>query len=121
MPVSSLHCHVATGRLGLTGAVSSLSVEHAICEGGTKHAVDALLCATGYSPGLGPLGPLGLDLTERYLHVWPLDGDSQHAARAESPSLACVGLCRVAGPTLPVAEMQVRWVGLYVMPPGPDM
>lgn len=103
-PNNGLLDGVAEGRITPKPDIARLDGADVVFADGTRTAVDIVVCATGYSvefPFIDEAiirpGPEGLDLYRQVVHP-------------DCPGLAFIGMFRVSGPALPVAEMQARWV-----------
>ena len=101
---SDLLPQIAAGRVTVHPEVASVVGRHVIFADGTRTPVDTIICCTGYTlrfPFLDEtvVKPAG-DTIALYQHVFHPD----------VPNLAFIGLCIVAGPLFPVAELQARWV-----------
>lgn len=104
-PTSDLVPAIADGRIAYRPGIERLEEGAVVFDDDRRVAADVILCATGYEmrfPYLPhALAPVHeLDEIDLYRHVFHPD----------AASLAFVGMCRVAGPVPPVAEMQARWI-----------
>lgn len=104
-PTSDLVPAIAAGRIAYRPGIARLEEGAVVFADDRREAADVILCATGYEmrfPYLAQeLAPVhDLDEIDLYRHVFHPD----------ARGLAFVGMCRVAGPVPPVAEMQARWI-----------
>jgi dimethylaniline monooxygenase (N-oxide forming) len=95
---------IASGRIGVRPQIVQLDGGEALFADGQRASADIIVACTGYTltfPFLdASIAPVRAHALELYRHVFP----------ADIPGLAFVGLCSVAGPQFPVAELQARWV-----------
>jgi dimethylaniline monooxygenase (N-oxide forming) len=102
---------VAGGRIACRPAIAGLDAHSVTFADGTREAVDAIVCATGYEPHIPYLDDPPATLYRRTLHP-------------DLPRLAFIGQFPAQGPFFPLLELQARWVaGLWtgaVAPPDED-
>lgn len=120
-PTSELLPAIVAGRIAYRPGIARLEGRTVTFTDGRHEDADVILCATGYemrfpflSEDLAPVHDL--DEIDLYRHVFHPD----------EPTLAFVGMCRVAGPIPPVVEMQARWLarvlaGRAPLPSSQDM
>jgi hypothetical protein len=115
-----MHARAAAGAIVARPDIARLDGDELVFVDGTRERVDVLIFATGYAvtfPFLteetNPLRDNGLALYKQVFHP-------------DCPGLAFIGMFRVSGPALPVAEIQARWAarvlrGTVQLPPPADM
>ena len=95
---------IASGRIGVRPQVVQLDGGDALFADGQRASTDIIVACTGYTlafPFLdASIAPVRAHALELYRHVF----------HADVLGLAFVGLCSVAGPQFPVAELQARWI-----------
>jgi hypothetical protein len=98
---------VAEGRIVPCAGLVRVDGDVAHLADGRAEAVDAVVCATGYTLDLPFLGPtareaLGPGAVHAALY--------QHTFHPALPGLALVGVYHQSGPYFPTIELQARWV-----------
>lgn len=95
---------IAAGLVQPKPAIKELNGNTVVFSDGIRIEADTIICATGYGlsfpfldAAVAPVGTASLPL---YRLIFPSD----------HPTLAFLGVFRLTGPVLPVAEMQARWV-----------
>jgi len=119
-PGTDLLDELARGRITMRAATVGLDETGVLFADGTRVDADALILATGYTHAF-PFLPPGIPATvdgalALYRLVFP----------PGTGGLAFVGMTRVSGPVLPIAELQARWVaavfaGRVGLPPADAM
>ncbi len=117
---TGMHARAAAGAIVARPDIARLEGHERVFVDGIREGVDVLIFATGYSvrfPFLAeetnPLRDHGPALYKQVFHP-------------DCPGLAFIGMFRVSGPALPVAEMQSRWAarvlrGAVQLPPAAEM
>ena len=94
---------IATGTIIARPSIERLKGKQVIFTDGTRSDTDVIILATGYNMGFPflekSLVPMSANVIDLYKFVFHPD----------HPGLAFLGLCVVAGPVIPVIEMQARW------------
>jgi dimethylaniline monooxygenase (N-oxide forming) len=102
-PGSELIRRIASGAIEARPWVSSIEEQHVVFSDGTRTRADIIIMATGYNMGFpflqGTLANPPANILDLYKLVF----------HPELPGLAFIGMCTVAGPVIPVIEMQARW------------
>ncbi|MCI0398194.1 MAG: NAD(P)-binding domain-containing protein [Chloroflexi bacterium] len=120
VPGSELLRCIAAGAVTVRPEVARLEPHQVVFVDGVPAPVDTIVYCTGYGPGFSFLDPsliqVSGDSVVLYKHVFP----------SHLPNLAFISLCTVAGPLLPVAEIQSRWAarvfaGKVRLPPPAEM
>jgi len=103
-PCNDLLPRIQNGAIQVKPHIARLDGQRVVFTDGSDVQADAIVCCTGYALRF-PFLPDGLlEITENRVEIY------KHVFHPELPTLAFVGLCTVAGPHIPVAEMQGRWV-----------
>jgi dimethylaniline monooxygenase (N-oxide forming) len=100
---SDLLPRIASGGIAIRPSISELEPQHVVFTDGTRARADAIICCTGYSVSFPFLADTLLDPIDDTLDLY------KYVFHPEQPNLAFIGFCIVAGPLLPVAELQARW------------
>ena len=117
---SEIPRRLAAGDIVARPGIARLEERHVVFADGTRSPADVIILATGYDMSFPFLdrslaAPSG-DAIDLYKHVFHPD----------LAGLAFLGMCIVAGPVIPVIEMQARWAarvvaGRAALPPGAQM
>lgn len=95
---------VADGAILIKPGVAHLEARDIVFADGTHAPVDHIVCCTGYQLRFPFFDESWLKLDEHGVALY------KHVFHPEQPSLAFIGMCTVAGPVFPLAEMQARWI-----------
>ncbi len=95
---------IASGQIGVRLQVVQLDGGDALFADGQRASADIIVSCTGYTL-VFPF--LDASISQVRAHALEL---YRHVFHADVPGLAFVGLCSVAGPQFPVAELQARWI-----------
>jgi dimethylaniline monooxygenase (N-oxide forming) len=110
--------YVGHGRIRIRPDVRLLDGREVEFADGTRTRFDAIAYATGYKTDFPFIAP----------ELWPVRGGAAHLYRRmllpEHPGLYFAGLVQPIGPTIPLVEIQARWIAHVlageVKLPGPD-
>ncbi|XP_005398381.1 PREDICTED: dimethylaniline monooxygenase [N-oxide-forming] 5-like [Chinchilla lanigera] len=113
--------HIITGRVLIKPNVKEFTATSAIFEDGTEESIDAVVFATGYKlsfPFLEDDSAILDSQRSMFKFVFP--------PQLKKPTLAFIGIIQPIGATIPISEMQSRWVvrvfkGLKKLPSEHDM
>jgi dimethylaniline monooxygenase (N-oxide forming) len=111
---------IAAGAIVPKPAIARLDGDSIVFADGTREQVDVLILATGYTVSFPFLDESIMRVTEDGLDLYRLIFHPDH------PGLSFIGMFRVSGPALPVAEMQARYVARLLrdavsLPPRAEM
>jgi dimethylaniline monooxygenase (N-oxide forming) len=95
---------IASGQVGVRPQVVQLEGGDAHFADGQRVSANIIVACTGYALAF-PF--LDASIAQVRAHALEL---SRHVFHADVPGLAFVGLCSVAGPPFPIAELQARWI-----------
>lgn len=92
------------GWIGIKPNIARLEGTHVLFEDGTREQIDAIIQATGYRATFPFLKSAVFDISDGqvslYRRMLPLD----------RPGLYMLGLVQPIGPTIPLVEIQARWL-----------
>jgi len=95
---------IASGQIGVRPPVVQLDGGEALFANGQRASADIIVACTGYTLAFPFLDASIAQVRAHALELY------RHVFLADVPGLAFVGLCSVAGPQFPVAELQARWI-----------
>ena len=95
---------IASGRIGVRPQIVQLDGADALFADGQRASADIIVACTGYTLAFPFLDASIAQVRAHALELY------RHVFHADVPGLAFVGLCSVAGPQFPVAELQARWI-----------
>jgi dimethylaniline monooxygenase (N-oxide forming) len=102
-PSSELLRRIGAGAITAKPDLTQLEANHVIFADGSRAWVDAIIWCTGYTLRFPFLEESRVKVNGDMLSLY------KHVFHPDLPNLAFIGFCLVAGPQLPVAEMQARW------------
>ncbi len=112
--------YVAYDWIRMKPDIASLEGNLVCFTDGTSVAVDVLLCATGYDPSFAFLPDELVRSADRGGRLY------RRMVHPEAPGLLFAGLVQPVGPTIPLVEVQGRWIaevlaGGLTLPDPPSM
>jgi len=96
--------HVGHGWITMKPNVAALDADHVRFEDGTRQRFDAIIYATGYKTSFPFLRPELFQADTRPVRLY------RRIASTEQPGLFFAGLVQPIGPTIPLVEVQARWI-----------
>jgi dimethylaniline monooxygenase (N-oxide forming) len=111
---------IATGLIVPKPGIARLEERHVVYTDSTRSPVDVIVLASGYNISFPFLARTLANPSGGRIDLY------KHVFHPDQPGLAFLGLCIVAGPVIPVIELQARWAarvlaGTVTLPPRAQM
>jgi hypothetical protein len=100
--------HVGHGWITIKPNIRELRGSEVAFEDGTTRAIDSIVYATGYKTTFPFLDPAVFAIKDNDAQLY------RRIAAPEQPGLYFIGLVQPIGPTIPLAEIQARWLGAII-------
>jgi len=111
---------VGHGWIAIKPDVREWQGDHVLFADGSREPFDSIVLATGYETKFPFLDPAVFEVRDRAARLY------RRIAAPQSPGLYFIGLVQPIGPTIPLVEVQARWIaavigGAVVLPPRAAM